>query len=72
MTIFQAASELLTKTNFYALRPDGKNFRLSRTSYCIRADRPGNDYFCFQATDLVADDWEVRPIPTVQPGDQVN
>ena len=66
MNIFEATSTLLTRANAYAVRPDGKNFKLSRTSYAIRADRPANDYFCFQATDLLADDWEVKPIPTME------
>lgn len=66
VNIFEATSTLLTRANCYAVRPDGKCYKLSRTSYAIRADRPANDYFNFQATDLLADDWEVKPIPTVE------
>jgi len=67
MNVYQATSELLCKANYYAIRPDGRNFRLNPTSYAIRADRPANHYLNFRATDLLADDWEIRPIPTEQP-----
>lgn len=66
MNIYQATSELLTKAGFYALRPNGRNFILSASSFAIRVDRPGNDYTRFRATDLLADDWEVIAIPAQQ------
>jgi len=73
MNVFEATSTLLTRANHYAIRPNGINFRLSRTSYAIRADRPPNSYMCFCASDLLADDWEVKPIPAEsQPGAEIS
>lgn len=66
MNIYQATSTLLTKAGFYAVRPDGKCFVLSRTAYALRADRARVDYFKFRAADLLADDWDVQPIPTAE------
>jgi hypothetical protein len=66
MNVFEATSTLLTRANYYAMRPSGKCFIISRSSYAIRADRPNNEHLRFQATDLLADDWEVLPIPTAE------